>query len=71
MNRLARYLCNVVLAAIICSPAAYACPACRANAASADAQSQRGLRRGIIVLLLPALGALAGMGVVVYRNREP
>lgn len=70
MKWLARNLCKLVLAVTICSPAAFACPACRANAASADPHSQRGLRRGVIVLLLPALGALAGMGVVVYRNRE-
>lgn len=71
MSALARNLCKFVVAVSICSPAAYACPACRASAASADPHSQRGLRRGVIVLLLPALGALAGMGVVLYRNREP
>jgi hypothetical protein len=71
MSALARNLGKFLLAACLCSPAAYACPACRASAASADSHSQRGLRRGVLVLLLPALGALAGMGVVIYRNREP
>lgn len=46
------------------------CAMCKANVAAAPASTQRALRRGILTLLLPTLGAVAVLGGVVYRHRN-
>jgi hypothetical protein len=43
---------------------------CRDNAASAPLDTQRSLRRGIIVLLVPSLGAVIGLMGLAYRERN-
>jgi hypothetical protein len=49
---------------------AQGCAVCGNNAASAPEAEQRGLRRGIAVLLLPTMGIIGAFGVVLYRNRR-
>ena len=46
------------------------CAMCKANLAAAPIESQRALRRGILTLLMPSLGAIALLGAVVYKNRD-
>lgn len=46
------------------------CAMCKANVAQAPAETQRALRHGILVLLLPSLGMVAGLGVLAWKHRE-
>ena len=46
------------------------CAMCKANVAASPASTQRALRRGILTLLLPSLGAVGVLGAVVYRHRN-
>jgi hypothetical protein len=46
------------------------CAMCKASAAQAPEETQRALRRGILVLLLPSLGMVAGLGVLAWKHRE-
>ena len=60
-----------LLVAMFASPAfAQGCAMCKANVAAAPAESQRGLRRGILTLLLPSLVAIMVLGTVVYKHRD-
>lgn len=70
MNSRARFRSGIFFLLLALSSIASACPTCTADAASADPHTQRGLRRGILVLLLPAVGVLAGMGVMAYKHRN-
>ena len=58
---------------LISSAALYAqgCAACKTNAAQAGTQAQRGLRRGIVVLLIPSLIIFSGAVFLAYKNRNP
>lgn len=57
--------------AMFASPAfGQGCAMCKANAAAAPAESQRGLRRGILTLLLPSLGMIVALGAVIYKHRD-
>ena len=57
--------------ALFCAPAfGQGCAMCKANLAAAPAESQRALRRGILTLLVPSLGAIVVLGGIVYKNRE-
>lgn len=57
---------------LISSAALYAqgCAACKTNAAQAGSEAQRGLRRGIAVLLIPSLIIFSGVVFLAYKNRE-
>jgi hypothetical protein len=57
---------------LISGSALYAqgCAACKTNAAQAGAEAQRGLRRGIAVLLIPSLIIFCGVVVLAYTNRH-
>ena len=46
------------------------CAMCKANVAAAPAESQRALRRGILTLLIPSLGAVLVLGGLAYKNRD-
>jgi hypothetical protein len=46
------------------------CAMCKADAATAPANTQRALRRGILTLLVPSLGMVLVLGVMVYRHRD-
>jgi hypothetical protein len=54
------------------TPAVHAqgCAACKANVAQAGPDAQRGLRRGIAVLLIPSLIIFTGVVVLAYKYRE-
>jgi hypothetical protein len=49
---------------------AQGCATCTNSAASAPERSQRALRRGIIVLMVPSLAIMAGFAGVAYRYRR-
>jgi hypothetical protein len=49
---------------------AQGCAACKTNAAQSGAEAQRGLRRGIAVLLIPSLIIFSGVVVLAYVNRN-
>jgi len=53
------------------TPAVHAqgCAACKTNAAQAGAEAQRGLRRGIAVLLIPSLIIFTGVVFLAYKHR--
>ena len=46
------------------------CAACKTNAAQAGTEAQRGLRRGIAVLLIPSLIIFSGVFFLAYTNRH-
>ena len=53
------------------SPAfAQGCAACTNSAASAPERSQRALRRGIVVLMVPSLAVMLGFAGLAYRYRR-
>jgi len=45
------------------------CAACKTNAAQAGPDAQRGLRRGIAVLLIPSLIIFTGVVFLAYKHR--
>jgi len=49
---------------------AQGCAACKTNAAQAGPEAQRGLRRGIAVLLIPSLIIFSGVVFLAYKHRE-
>jgi hypothetical protein len=49
---------------------AQGCAACKTNAAQAGPEAQRGLRRGIAVLLIPSLVFFSGAVYLAYKHRE-
>lgn len=49
---------------------AQGCAACKTNAAQAGPDAQRGLRRGIAVLLIPSLIIFSGVVFLAYKHRE-
>jgi hypothetical protein len=69
-----RFVLNVALLFIllISSATLYAqgCAACKTNAAQAGPEAQRGLRRGIAVLLIPSLIIFSGAVFLAYKHRE-
>lgn len=71
MNALRVFLFAMLLAAAA-PAAAQGCAACKANAQAAPQATQAGLRRGIIVLLVPAVTIMFGfIGLIhAHRHRE-
>lgn len=60
-----------VLVVLFCAPAlGQGCAMCKASAAQAPAETQRALRRGILVLLVPSLGMVAALGALAWKHRE-
>lgn len=67
-----RVLLQLALFLVLCSHApifAQGCAACRTNAAQASPQAQRGLRRGIAVLIIPSLLMFSALLVLAYKHR--
>jgi len=62
-------LCMVLISGA--SLHAQGCAACKTNAAQAGAEAQRGLRRGIAILLIPSLIIFSGAVFLAYKHREP
>ncbi len=51
--------------------AAQGCAMCYQNAASSGVQGREALRRGILILLVPALSLFIGIFSLIYRRRNP
>ena len=69
-----RFVLNFALLILLISSAALnaqGCAACKTNAAHAGPEAQRGLRRGIAVLLIPSLIIFTGGIFLAYKHREP
>ena len=49
---------------------AQGCAMCYQNAAAVGAGAQAGLRHGILILLIPALGVFGGILGALYRRRR-
>lgn len=49
---------------------AQGCATCTNSATSAPERSQRALRRGIIVLMVPSLAVMIGFAALAYRYRR-
>ena len=49
---------------------AQGCAACKTNAGQAAPDAQRGLRRGIAVLLIPSLIIFSGVVFLAYKHRH-
>jgi len=49
---------------------AQGCAMCKDGVANTSAQMQRGFRRGILMLLLPAAGAMIAFGAIIVKNRK-
>jgi hypothetical protein len=66
-----RLFALVLLAVLNATPAfSQGCAMCMNNAAAAPVESQRALKRGIFVLLVPSVGAMFGLIGLAYRNRN-
>lgn len=50
--------------------AAQGCAMCYQNAAAAGAGAQAGLRHGIVILLIPALGVFGAILALIYRRNS-
>lgn len=63
----------LMIAILLLAPApafAQGCAACTNSAAGAPERSQRALRRGIIVLMVPSLTVMLGFAGLAYRYRR-
>lgn len=62
----------VIFVVVIASAPAFAqgCSTCTNSAAAAPERSQRALRRGIIVLMVPSLAVMLGFAGLAYRYRR-
>lgn len=62
----------LLLVLLLASAPAFAqgCVACTNSAASASERSQRALRRGIIVLMVPSLAVMLGFAALAYKYRR-
>jgi hypothetical protein len=61
----------VMFGVLLAAPAfGQGCAMCKANVASAPAETQRALRRGIFALLIPSLGAIIVLGGIAYKHRD-
>ena len=59
------------LAPVSSRVAAQGCAMCYQNAAAAGAGAQAGLRHGIVILLVPALGIFAAILALICRRNSP
>jgi len=58
----------IALVAVARCAGAQGCAMCYQNAAAAGAGAQAGLRHGILILLVPALGIFGGILALIYRR---
>jgi hypothetical protein len=72
MRVVRRLLVTAMLAAGLCAPAmghTQSCSLCRDSTAGAPAQEREGMRRGILVLGIPAGGVFVGILVLALRMK--
>lgn len=63
---------SLLLSLVMAAPriAAQGCAMCYQNAAAAGSNAQAGLRHGILILLIPALGLFSGILGILYHRRD-
>lgn len=69
-----RFARNSILALLLLaasSAAAQGCAMCSSGAEAAGKEQRRALFRGVLVLLVPTMVILGGIGVAGYRMRHP
>jgi hypothetical protein len=63
-----RFCITLALAALLLLPASsFACSACRDLSAGSAPQAREGLRKGILVLGIPAAGVFAGILILAWK----
>lgn len=63
-----RFCITLALAALLLLPASsFACSACRDTTAGSAPQAREGLRKGILVLGIPAAGVFAGILILAWK----
>jgi hypothetical protein len=62
--------CVAAVACAASQAAAQGCAMCYQSAAATGAGAQAGLRHGILILLIPALGVFGGILGVLYQRRD-
>lgn len=71
MTNFSKLLSLVLLLGAFCLPAhAQGCAACKDAVKNSPAQTQRAFRHGILMLLIPAAGAILVFGTIIVRNRN-
>lgn len=65
-----KFLLIIVLLFASAHAFAQGCSTCTNSAASAPERTQRALRRGIIVLMVPSLAIMLGFAGMAYRYRR-
>lgn len=70
--RAAIFAARALSAIVLLAPhaAAQGCAMCYQNAAAAGSNAQAGLRHGILILLIPALGLFTGILGALYQRRD-
>jgi len=63
-------LCGVALALLFAMPALPQCQMCRTAAAAQQEKAAKALNAGIVVLGLPPVAILLGLGGLAYRYRN-
>jgi hypothetical protein len=61
---------GLILATMLSSVQAVACPLCYAQASSAGERMIHALRSGITALVVPPLAVCLGIGIISYRKRN-
>jgi hypothetical protein len=70
-RRLPAFIGGVLLLLLTAAPAhAQGCAMCNTTASQADVHQRAALRRGILVLGIPAALLLGGLGVAAYRSNK-
>ena len=65
-----RFFAAVVLLILLCLPAtSFACSACRDDTAGSAPQTREGLRKGILVLGIPAAAVFVGILVLAWKMK--
>lgn len=70
LNNLKRLGIATALAALLLIPIpSFACSACRDMSAGSAPQARAGLRKGILVLGIPAAGIFAGILILAFKTK--
>ena len=69
--RLKLLLAIVLFLGVYSAPGwAQGCAICKDGVSNTTAQTQRAFRRGVVMLLFPAAGAMIAFGAIIVKNRK-